>query len=236
MNLNTTLLKSYLKAKKELASVEHLHHKPAHPFLLSVPNDYDKKFKVMIFGQETNDWLNFHCVEPQTAMESYRNFWINKQSKNSKKGVFLQILNNFQNNMLNPEKVSCIWNNTIKIGSTKSGTPSKEIIEWQKNWFSVVQEEVQILKPDFIIFLTGPKYDKYIKEIFGKFSLSPVLNKKKRQIAKLNFTADRKLVVFRTYHPQYLRRSKLEKEILIFLQQQIDMNIIMNSKSHTNKK
>lgn len=221
-NVNSNLLKIYKREIENLSSTDNFSIQPAHPFLLSIPTDYMKKTKVMIIGQEPNGWLEDLNYEPEKAMDRYKRFWIDKQSKNSKRGTFQQVLNKFQN-MLNKDKVSCIWNNTIKIGKKNDlGTPPKYMIEWQENWFNVIQQEVKLLKPDFIIFLTGPNYDDYIEKSFGKFTKSKVMDKTIRQITKLNFLENEELVAFRTYHPNFLRRSKLEDEFLNYFKQQIN--------------
>ena len=50
MNENSKLLQIYTEAIKKLSSTNDFDIQPAHPFLLSIPDDYDKKIKVMLFG------------------------------------------------------------------------------------------------------------------------------------------------------------------------------------------
>lgn len=224
MNQNRYLLQIYNNGLEKLSSTDELEIQSAHPFMLSIPSDYNKKIKVMIFGQETNGWLEDLNYESEKAMNRYKRFWIDKQSKYSKKGTFQQVLNKFQD-MLNKDKVSCLWNNIIKIGKNKDlGTPPPYMIKWQENWFNIIDQEVKLLKPDFIIFFTGPDYDKYIKKSFGEFTTSRIMDKKIRQIAKLNFLENKDLIAFRTYHPNYLRRSKLEEEFLNYFKHKIINN------------
>ena len=44
------------------------------------------------------------------------------------------------------------------------------IYKIEKEHFSIAKEEVEILKPDVILFLTGPNYDQYIKDKFYEIS------------------------------------------------------------------
>jgi hypothetical protein len=220
-DINTKLLNLYKDELKKLPPTENFSIQPAHPFLLSIPNDCNRKIKVMIFGKETNGWLEDLDREPLKAMERYARFWIDKKSKYSKKGTFQHVVNKFQD-MLDKEKVCCIWNNIIKIGKKKEkGMPPDDLIHWQDNWFEVIRKEVKLIKPDCLIFFTGPSYDRYIKKVFGEFETSKVLDKKTRQIAKLNFLESKELIAFRTYHPNYLRTNKFEKEFLSFFTKQI---------------
>ena len=70
-------------------------------------------------------------------------------------------------------RIEYLWNNVSKIGcgGTDFGKscrkPTSEIREIEHQYFNIVVDEVRILKPDVIIFLTGFYADQEIKEKFG---------------------------------------------------------------------
>lgn len=70
-------------------------------------------------------------------------------------------------------KIETVWNNVSKIGCGGKSfgkccrKPTAQIHEIEREHFNVVAEEVKILKPDIIIFLTGFGADNEIKEIFN---------------------------------------------------------------------
>lgn len=74
---------------------------------------------------------------------------------------------------LGGRRIEAIWNNVSKIGCGGVGfgkscrKPTAEIREIERKYFNVVADEVKILKPDVIIFLTGFYADNEIKEKFG---------------------------------------------------------------------
>lgn len=74
---------------------------------------------------------------------------------------------------LGNRSVEAIWNNVSKIGcggvefGKSCRRPTAEIREIEREYFNVVADEVKILKPDIIIFLTGFYADNDIKEKFG---------------------------------------------------------------------
>lgn len=76
-------------------------------------------------------------------------------------------------NRFGDRKIEAVWNNVSKIGcgGTDFGkccrTPTTEIREIERKYFNVVSDEVKILKPDIILFLTGFHADTDIKEKFG---------------------------------------------------------------------
>lgn len=69
--------------------------------------------------------------------------------------------------------IESIWNNISKIGccgarfGKSCRKPTAEIREIERQYLNVVAEEVNILKPDVIVFLTGFYADNDIKEKFG---------------------------------------------------------------------
>jgi hypothetical protein len=73
---------------------------------------------------------------------------------------------------LGNRKVEAVWNNVSKIGcggkafGNSCGKPTAQIHDIERQFFNVVANEVQILKPDVVIFLTGRDADREIKEIF----------------------------------------------------------------------
>ena len=72
-----------------------------------------------------------------------------------------------------------------------------------------MQSEVNILKPDIILFLSGPYYDNILKEQFENIKYKNVNGFTKRQLAKLKM--DNVDYSFRTYHPNYLYRNDINK-------------------------
>lgn len=86
-----------------------------------------------------------------------------------KKDVFVDMLKT----ALPDKQIECIWNNIHKVGKGADGNghcrglPTTEIQEIVKARFDVILEEIDILKPDIIIFLTGKEADNAIMNTFG---------------------------------------------------------------------
>jgi hypothetical protein len=188
--------------------------KPTNPLLIDIPSDYFcADCKVMIFGKETNVWEGEfpHKKGIDHLLSTYKDF-----IKKSHKGSFWNGVSKFKDALtkrLPPGKnVSVIWNNLIKIGKAQEkGAPEEAIVEWESNWFYVVLFEIKELKPDIVIFFSGPNYDRYIKTIFNNAcfdSINP--SRPVKQIARvkadgLPFNS------IRTYHPNYLWRHNFCK-------------------------
>lgn len=101
--------------------------------------------------------------------------------------------------------VSMIWNNISKLSTiTKSGGGPVNAFthEIEHKYFHVIPDEVEILKPDILIFFTGPgedKYYSYIKENFTPATQIPLADRSVHDVSKLDI--DGVKLAYKTYHP-----------------------------------
>lgn len=113
------------------------------------------------------------------------------------------------------QKIEAIWNNVSKIGcgGTDFGRscrkPTAEIRDIERKYFNVIAEEIKILKPNIILFLTGFGADKEIKEIFGVsdtdfHSVKEGLFLDRIEIPEVKYAA-------RTIHPSRQSKENLAK-------------------------
>lgn len=112
-----------------------------------------------------------------------------------------------------PDKtIEFVWNNIHKVGKGADGCghccgqPTAEIQEIVRKRFNVVPDEIEILKPDIVIFLTGKQADSVITRTFGINSddfepVNPELFLHRVNLAGIKYAA-------RTIHPS--RKSKVE--------------------------
>lgn len=142
----------------------------AFPYLIYVPEQYEKSsIKVMFCGQETQSWNSEEYKDPYKAsvdsvMHRY-NVFVNNDGYNSPYW-------NFQRRIKNRNKnVGFVRNNIVKIGKLDEPGCDDYIDNLARQYFPVFKKELEILQPDLIIFLTGPKYDWRIKNTLGNFSL-----------------------------------------------------------------
>jgi hypothetical protein len=184
---------------------------PTNPMLIDLPSDYltaDKK--VMILGKETNDWGGKFPDSNgvSSLMEGYREF-CNEGENWAYGGHYWNGVGKFKEAMEehfreNGESTSFIYNNIIKIGKAwDKGAPSEPILEWESHWFHVVKREVELLKPNIMLFFTGPDYDVFISRAFGDFELKKISKKPVRHLARLVSPALPKNTI-RTCHPRFL--------------------------------
>jgi hypothetical protein len=188
---------------------------PANPLLLcpgtEKGDEYDSaKIHVMIFGQETNRWFDSGYDNSNTEIERLMNIYDGFFTDREYRSQFwngLWLFTRMLGDQFPKKKIGYIWNNVVKIGKAdKMGTPPDYIYNVEQQHFSVVKEEIEILKPHIILFLTGPNYDGRIKDKLGELTFEPLSSSyDEREIAKL--TIPHVDYAVRTYQPNYLYRQ-----------------------------
>jgi hypothetical protein len=188
---------------------------PAHPLLLYVDNEeawLQADLRVMIFGQEPNGWEADDDTIESICAEYDKFFYKGGYRKKSRPfwhGIcyFLRMLAE----KFPDKKIQYLWNNIVKIGNAHDkGRPVECIREQERTLFRVIPGEMNILKPNVVLFLSGPRYDDVIRENFAEVSYAPLPPYTERQLAKLSIpeipSAE---LAFRTYHPGYLFRNDI---------------------------
>lgn len=186
--------------------------------LACVPYNYNKmKYKILIVGQENDGWgfqneailsmydtLDFLDSKDYNDMRPFFSFPYN----------FCKSINNLED-IKDSKKTYFTWANLREFSfneepKTSLGKEAQSIID---NEFNILEEEIKIINPDIVLFLTGPNYDYYIKNQLKGVEFKTVENYHIRQFARVEHKSLPKNS-FRIYHPLYLRYRKLENEYL----------------------
>ena len=186
----------------------------------------DADLKVMVFGQEALNWpipVSDDGVQIQSDdfVELYQRFY----SDNYKGEYFLTdsdnhlaknkffsmgfngIMSGIKDFVLDKQypdkKAAYLWNNISKLSLGGRKGVDSGIHDLEKEYFHVIPQEIEILKPDVLIFLTGPgqnAYYNYIKENFKvKGSPKPLAGIDVDAVAKLDIEGIS--LAYKTYHP-----------------------------------
>lgn len=99
----------------------------------------------------------------------YENNGVGKTPFTRKQSLLMDMLRG----RMEDKSIQCVWNNISKIGcggkdfGNSCAKPTQEIRDIEQRYFNVIQEEIDILNPDIILFLTGYGADEDIKEKFN---------------------------------------------------------------------
>jgi len=188
-----------------------IHIKPSNPLLLKLSNEdayLSADIKLMIVGKENNGWEGDFYNDMESILKVYEDF-APVGEPYGYMGSFRNHYNIITENIKSTfpdKKVSWVWNNIFKIAkSVGTGTPPAHIHNFIIENFNVFRDEVLILKPHIIIFLTGSGYDTYLKQFMTYTEKTEIEGFKINQLARIH--NDICSLTFRTYHPNYMNRT-----------------------------
>lgn len=196
-------------------------HPAAYPILIQVTPQYQNATKrVMFCGQETFSWGTNEFPNPDTTTPddiiSLYNAFVNRNNNGEpikRPGCYIKSQKanispywNFQWYIMqrNP-KVGFVAQNIVKIGKRSNVGCDEFIFQQTKEYFPVWNKELEILHPDYIIFLTG-SYDRRIREIAGDFE-SFSIDGTDGLLKELKFNNPSMPKAYRTNHPGWLQRK-----------------------------
>ena len=177
----------------------------AWPFLIWPRQSYSTApVRIMICGQETQGWGNEldttdpGLVSPRRIADIYNGF-VNNGGYNSPYWNFSKrVAKAFPD-------ARFVHENIVKIGKRKGAGCDESIFRLGLEHFPVVREEINILKPDLILFLTGKDYDERIRAVLGYFTSERI--DADRYIKRLTFADPALPPAIKTYHPGFLQRN-----------------------------
>ena len=186
----------------------------------------DADLKVMVFGQEPLNWPmpildDGSQVQSDDFVELYQRFYSdnykgeyfltdsdNHLAKNKFfsmgfNGIMSGIKDFVLGEQYSDKKVAYLWNNISKLSVGGRKGVDSGIHDLEKEYFHVIPQEIEILKPDVLIFLTGPgqnTYYSYIQDNFNvKGSPIPLAGNDIDAVAKLDIEGIS--LAYKTYHP-----------------------------------
>ena len=176
------------------------------PFLIA-PNEayWNSALKVAFVGQETHGWSSECEISAQMAVYSTFNLGVAYYSS-----PFWNVIRKLEH-VLTASNYSSAWLNLHRYdqgGRRPSWKNQRILLELD----FLVYEELKLLVPDVVIFLTGPNFDNRITSML-QASYRPIDGFPLRQLSEVQSPVLSN-VMFRTYHPNYLRRSGLEASIV----------------------
>ncbi|MGI8979064.1 MAG: hypothetical protein ACR2FY_07550 [Pirellulaceae bacterium] len=188
------------------------------PFLLAVDDGYEaSKPKVVVVGQENNGWLEcdylafLEASNIDQCLAVYRKFDIAEYGHGTFGRYFASLRQALHGQVTDSNRRSVMWTNLFKLnhkGQQTIYSPHLEaILAIQGN---IVAQEIDILRPDVVIFLTGPRYDGIIRHAFPDAEFRAVNGHPVNELSHIS-AGHLPALSFRTYHPAFLNRVRRTK-------------------------
>jgi hypothetical protein len=109
------------------------------------------------------------------------------------------------------EPGAILWSNLNKVDDN-GGPLSPDVEAEVLQRFPVLPQEVRIATADVVVFFSGPRYDRLIELTFSGVRFEPVALPEPFLSRVIHPALP--VLSFRTYHPNYLRRSKAFSNVL----------------------
>jgi hypothetical protein len=190
-----------------------------YPFFLKLSETFvQSKNRVIIYGQETYGWSdvnnNADNVYRMTQnkidgiIECYNRYFNEKECDNNHSpfwNVFRLVEDLFCES---GKEFGCCWNNITKLGLNGKGFPYNWYDDIIKPYFNeLIVKEIEIIKPDFIIFFTGTTRDFILNEIFNNPEKKNVKNYSQDDLCEIIIPNIKK--AYRTHHPNTLYMNSI---------------------------
>ena len=218
---NQALLKLYNSKSEVIKEIEAVSKERLALLLSAVPQNYQKaQYKIMVIGQELNGGFGIK-EEPRISMLDN----LKAQSKKPIKRNFSKFANFSVKFCKSMNKINrdissyFIWAEIRKFSywkspKDKSRKPKKPLSEEVQNIidkkFNILKDEIKIINPDIVLFLTGHDYDCYIKTQLEGVDFKAVKGYKENQFARVEHEVLPEKS-FRIYHPNAFRQGSVIK-------------------------
>lgn len=221
MNISEELKKLYLSNSENIKNL--LKHPDFHtdshihegPFLINPWEEkYTKsRYKIMIIGKQTDGWTweENTDIKPQVLIENSLQLYKDYKNASEDTGwmfwrAFYQILSGLQENA---DRLSAIWGNLWKFdqynyAEEKVFSPTPAFRDAIISNLNILQNEIEICKPDAVIFFTSKYFDYDLKRQLNGISFNSFNNDYSiDEFAKCTHPCLPEKS-YRTYHPDYL--------------------------------
>jgi hypothetical protein len=181
--------------------------------LLMAPNAlYEQQSNpLLIVGQETKGWRSLEGDAIREQMTAYEEFNVGEEYYAS---PFWNVTRKVEAALGNAP-YSCAWTNVSKFDVVRGRSygDQEAVIATLDD---LLVAEIPLLKPVVCLFFTGPDFDDRLQHTFPGLAYQPVAEWSERALVRLVHPA-LPANTFRTYHPNYLRRSGQEASFLEFM-------------------
>lgn len=227
---NQELLKLYNSKNEVIKEIEELNKelkcRPLALLLPSVPQNYQKsKYQIMAIGQELNGGYGIRSEPRITMLDNLRGQSFDDLSRRGFFSFPAELCHavNEIGGKLNRKEIRSyfVWAEIRKFSyhkkiDSKSKAPrtqlNKEVQNLIDTKFNILEDEIRIINPDIVLFLTGHNYDNYIEKQLSGVDFKAVKGYKEKQFARV----EHKVLPeksFRIYHPNAFRQGSVIKSL-----------------------
>jgi len=196
-------------------------------FIKPFPEYFEANVKLMIVGKETYSWpasdnlkyLREGIINPNIVELLLRNYFYFKLGA-GRQSPFWQFCRKL-NRKFNKSDNAFIWNNISKVDENKS-TPKGDILKGisAHKDYPIIKQEIEILKPTVIVFLTGSIPEVHLRNVFEGLELIPLTDVIFRMVhPALPYHS------YKTQHPKSLRIRRTFNQVIDFIYNDVNKGL-----------
>ena len=174
-------------------------------------NYFNSDMKILFVGKENNGWFGLNEREKSGInnisnkdeylhglLDLYNRFNLGENYRTPIFSYMDILIDKLRDKKIN---TGILWSNLLRIDC---GNDLKDEIFGIDNNV-ILRKEIELLKPDVVLFVTGPNYDKYLGDTFSNIRKIHFENKSIKEFCILEHEILPKKS-FRIYHPNYYPR------------------------------
>lgn len=170
------------------------------------------EFKVVFIGKETNGWFNDNERKEEGLTQINRQFekYIHSLKKiysrhnigaNYRSPIYL-FIDLLVERISESKNVGFLLTELLRHDYDCSGLPTDIIAKVAYDNNFILRKELEILKPDALVFLTGPNYDRHITMTYPTAFFQEFKGYSLNQVSVIKNIPNIKMAI-RIYHPDY---------------------------------
>lgn len=211
------LLEAYRRFHANSRPSSSLWHRASAPLLLKPQQEwFSSPRRLLIIGQETNGWTStdkmvsslehFHkCKDGVEMMQAAYSDFDFASTYSHRNSAFWRAFRLLKGNH------SVLWTNLFRTDVDGSVVQNCRVNEWKlllQSQGMLLREEIHALAPTAVLFLTGPRYDAALQEVFSDAALEALWSDVPEREAARVMSALLPRETVRIYHPSFLQRSR----------------------------
>ncbi len=180
----------------------------SNPLLLSATMNYvDASCRLMVVGQETHSWFGPFVPGPTrdriaALQQSYKEFEFGRAYR---KTPFWRAAHSLRERLVpGSDQDALVWSNLNAFDQFRGRAWR---VERDLARLGILRQEVSLLRPDVLVFFTGPSYDALLHTQFPEIKFEPLATFNERELAYVRHP-DLPRRAVRLYHPAYLQRTR----------------------------
>jgi len=136
------------------------------PLFMQIDSTYfQNRFKILFIGKELEEWFGNISKKEMFNVDNLMNIYQNYQTSGRNDSPFWKFINDIKNDVNGSDDGGYMWTTISKFNFHRN-TPPPVIQQRNDSGFELLREEIEILQPDMVFFLTGFSYDEQLKHVF----------------------------------------------------------------------